>query len=257
MKTALTAVKDMFASITSADNCISPTLLYNEGWLVRLLFRAAATGIDCLPFRIEAESRWFSEVLLASAFPATEKATHADGVIGHYSFRGGTKAGLLLKAICSQFMVCEGKMFSPLSPGTTRAPKFGQAARTVACMATAIKLSDRPIESYKSLGFYVIAPASQISNRVFSKQMTKAGIRRQLEDRVAMHDGQQLAALKKWLEDWALPLVERMEVDCYSWETAIDKIEEADGSYGASLKEFYLQCRKYNYPERRGRKSIQ
>ena len=254
MKTALSEVQNILASITSPDNCVTPTLLYNEGWLVKLVLRAAATGIDCLPFQIEAKSRWFSEALLHSAFTATEGTTHGDGVIGHYSFNSGTKAGTVLEASCSQFIVCEAKMFSRLSPVTTRAKEFDQATRTVACMAIALWRSKRPIQSYKSLGFYVLAPASRIGEGVFSDQMAKAGIRRKLAERVAGHGGQpEHAALEQWLQEWALPLVEQMELDCYPWEAAIRKIAAVDAGYGASLHEFYQLCLEYNDRERRGR----
>jgi hypothetical protein len=249
MRTALSEVQNILGSITSAaDNCVTPTLLYNEGWLVKLVLRAAATGINCLPFQFEAKSKWFSEVLLRSAFPwKTESATHADAGIGHWSFDPNTKAGLLLDATCSQFVLCEAKMFSPLSKGTKYFPEWGQAARTVACMATALMEAKRLPQSYKSLALYVFAPASQIEKGVFSIQMAKDDIRQRIETRMAAHAGRpEHAGLERLRKEWALPLLDRMELDCYSWETAIGKIKAADASYGESLREFYQRCCLYN-----------
>jgi hypothetical protein len=261
--TALSEVQEILATITSGTNCVTPTLLYNEGWLAKLVLRTAAGGVSCLPFQFEPGSLWFSEVILTSIFSKRsrddehgETSTHADAVVGHYTFRDLTKAGMVLDTACSQLVVCEAKMFSALTPGTKRAPNFDQAARTVGCMAEALRQSARPIQSYKSLGFYVMAPASQINAGVFTDQMAKAGIRQKLVERVAMYKGQPPErALEKWLEEWALPLVDKMDVASYSWETAIDRIATVDVGYGASLDEFYRLCVKFNSREIQGSRS--
>ena len=243
----MSEVQDLLASITSENNCLTPTLLYNEGWLVKLVIRAAAGGIDCLTFSFEPQSRWFSEALLHSAFPGSEGTTHADCVIGHFSFGHQTKAGTLLESTCSQLVVCEAKMSSGLSSGTSRARDFDQAARSVASMAKALSRCKLPVDSYRSLGFYVLAPASQIHRGVFSEHMTKVGIKRKLTDRAAMHrDEAHYEELAQWLQDWALPLVDKMDLACFSWEDAIKRISAADASYGASLAEFYALCLRYN-----------
>lgn len=209
--------------------------------------RAAAGGIDCLPFSFEPHSRWFSEALLHSAFPGSEGSTHADCVIGHFSFGAQTKAGTVLEPTCSQLIVCEAKMLSGLSRGTTRARDFDQAARSVASMATALGRCNLSLDRYRSLGFYVLAPESQITKGVFSEHMTKVGIKRKLIERVAMHrDETRYPELAQWLQKWALPLVDRIELACFSWEDAIKRITAADACYGASLGEFYSLCLRYN-----------
>ncbi len=43
----------------------------------------------------------------------------------------------------TQFVVAEGKMYSPLSPGVTHARYFDQAARTVACIAEVLRRGKR------------------------------------------------------------------------------------------------------------------
>ena len=254
MKTALCDVQRIFESITSEGACIPGTLLYNEGWLLRLVLAAGSKGIDCLPFRFEPTARWFSEALLYSAFlprfrgdQLAESLTHADGVVGQFLFGPATKVGLGLESKCSQFVVCEAKMFSGLSAGTKRAPTFNQAARNVGCMAETLRRAGLPISLYKSLGFFVLAPASQIEDGVFSSQMTKGEIRNCLKERVRMYDGEsEHNELQKWLDEWALPLVDRMELSCRSWESVIDRVSAAHPEYGASLGEFYQLCLKYN-----------
>jgi hypothetical protein len=254
MKTALCEVQRIFESITAEGACIPGTLLYNEGWLLRLVLAAGSKGTDCLPFRFEPTARWFSEALLYSAFlprsrgdQLAESLTHADGVVGQFLFDAATKAGLVLDPKCSQFVVCEAKVFSGLSAGTKRAPTFDQAARNVGCMAETLRRAERPMSLYKSLGFFVLAPEAQIKDEVFSVQMDKDGIRGRLRQRVQMYDGQPTHIdLHKWLDEWAFPLVDRMELSCCSWESVIDRVSVTHPEYGASLREFYQLCLKYN-----------
>ena len=103
---------------------------------------------------------------------------------------------------------------------------------------------------YKSLGFFVLAPALQIEAGLFSGQMTKDGIRSRLVQRVQMYESEKAnyIELQKWLDEWALPLVDRIELSCCSWESVIDRVSVTHPEYGASLGEFYQLCVKYNAP---------
>lgn len=255
MKTALWEVQRILESITAGGACVPGTLLYNEGWLLRLVLAAGSDGIDCLPFRFEPTARWFSEALLYSAFlprfrgdELAESLTHADGVVGQFRFDAATKAGLVLEPECSQFVVCEAKVFSRLSAGTKRAPDFDQAARSVGCMAETLRRAARHPSLYKSLGFFVLAPESQIKGGTFSGQMSKEGIRKRLVDRAQMYGSasDRRNELQKWLDKWALPLVDRMELSCCSWESIISRVSAAQTEYGKSLSEFYQRCLTYN-----------
>jgi len=118
----------------------------------------------------------------------------------------------------------------------------------VGCIAETLRRAGRrPISLYNSLGFFVFAPAKQIEDGVFSKQMTKEGIRRRLLQRVQMYESESNhTELQKWLDEWALPLVERMELSCCPWESVIDRVSVTYPDYGASLCEFYKLCLKYN-----------
>lgn len=121
---------------------LPPTALYCEGWMLRLVLHAAQGGIPCLPFTFAAGARWFSEPSLYTAFAATsrsderaEKHTRADGVVGHFAFKRGTKTGLVLQEGATQFVVIEAKISSGLSAGVANAKTFNQATRNVACIA--------------------------------------------------------------------------------------------------------------------------
>ncbi|MFH0849227.1 MAG: hypothetical protein V1857_06975 [archaeon] len=97
------AIIDML-SVADTDTAVfPPTLLYNEGWMLRIVLSAAAKGISCLPFSFLPGSRWFSEALLYSPFLSrrqgdrlTETHTHVDGVVGHFKFVETTKTGFEL-----------------------------------------------------------------------------------------------------------------------------------------------------------------
>jgi hypothetical protein len=254
MKTAFCEVQRILETITTEGACIPGTLVYNEGWLLRLALATGSKGTYCLPFRFESTARWFSEALLYSAFlprfqgdRLAESLTHADGVVGQFLFSTATKAGLELERGCTQFVVCEAKVFSSLSAGVKWAPAFHQAARNVGCMAETLRRAGRPLSLYKSLGFFVFAPASQIEAGVFSSQMSRDGIRGCLEKRVQMYENESnRIELQMWLDKWAMPLVDCMELACWSWESLIDRVSVTDSEYGASLGEFYTLCLKYN-----------
>jgi hypothetical protein len=68
MNDVTATILEILASAESATPNIAPTVLYNEGWLLRLGLHTAARDVDCLPFRFARRSRWFSEALLHSAF---------------------------------------------------------------------------------------------------------------------------------------------------------------------------------------------
>jgi len=129
----------------SDDARFPPTDVFNEGWMLRLILDAVQSNDMDSDLRFLPQSRWYSEARLDSPFQPVarpdalgEGATRADGVIGHFTFREQTKAGLRLHAGASQFVVVEAKMFSNLSRGTKNALEYDQAARNVACMANTI-----------------------------------------------------------------------------------------------------------------------
>lgn len=227
-----------------------PTILYNEGWMLRIILSLQSEGIECLPFTFLSGARWFSEALIGSPFlhrwrgdRLAENVTHLDGVIGHFHFRSETKAGLLLTADSKQFVIIEAKVYAHLSKGTTNAPDYDQAARSIACIAWAIKQSNRTVEDFESLGFYVIAPLEQINRGIFSSQVSKSSIKEKVERRISAYSGddRKYAELQTWYEDSFIPTLRRIHLPpVYSWESAVDAIDEPD------VREFYNRCLRFN-----------
>ena len=242
----------MLEAADTNDAVFPPTILYDEGWMLRLILAVAATGIGCLPCSFAAGAKWYSEALLHSPFltrhhgdELAETYTHADGVVGHIRVRAGTKTGLEITPDGKQFVVLEAKMFSPLSAGTRRAPFYDQAARTVACMASTLEHSRKQIGDLESLGFYVLAPESQINQGVFAEQMTRESIMRKVQQRIAQYDDGK-GARREWFDNTFRPLVSRIDLACWSWENALKAIIEANPSEGNTIREFYDRCLIYN-----------
>jgi len=252
MDKALERICKMLGLAHTDSAVFPPTILYNEGWMLRILLSFQSGGVGGLPFNFLSGSKWFSEALIDSPFlsrfqgdPLAEGVTHLDGVIGHFNFRSGTKAGLVLTADSKQFVVIEAKMFAPLSRGTTNAPDYDQAARTVACIAWAIKQANRTVEDFESLGFYVIAPEKQINDGIFSSQISKSSIKEKVERRIIAYsdDYKKHDDLQIWYKDLFLPAIEHINIQCVAWEPIIDKIDEPD------IRDFYNRCLKFNKPQ--------
>jgi len=104
-----------------------PTLLYNEGWMLRLVldyYSNNSGSANELSF-ID-NSKWYSELLLPSPFSPRyrgdklgEGYTHADGVIGNFIIQNHGKGDIKLEKTVMQFKVIEAKKYSPLSKGTS------------------------------------------------------------------------------------------------------------------------------------------
>ena len=231
------------------ETVFPPTTLYKEGWMLRIVLSAQSEGIKCLPFTFLPGARWFSEALIDSPFlrrwrgdPLAENVTHLDGAIGHFYFRPGTKAGLIITADATQFDVTEAKMFAHFSPKVTNASYYDQAARNVACIAWAIGQADKPVADFESLGFYVVAPRVQIREGIFSSQISGSSIKKKVERRISAYSGdkRKYAELQTWYRDFFIPTLKHIEIDCVAWEDIVEAIDEPD------VREFYDRCLRFN-----------
>lgn len=228
---------------------LPPTLLYNEGWLLRLALDwfEHHPGVS-RPMSVPPGAHWYSEALLPTRFKATklgepnaESRTHADAVVGHVSLEPHTARGLVLNSGATHFVVLEAKLRSGLSPGTRNAPRYGQAARNVACMAEAIAVSDSPLPPAEmaALGFYVVAPEKQITKARIDKALMPAAIRDAVADRVVAYAD---PAYTRWFDAWFKPMLDCMTIDVISWEGVAEKIGGADADDGAAFESFYRRC---------------
>ena len=236
----------MLQSCTTQSPLFPPTILYNEGWLLRLVLDwFSAHRVSDHPLSFYDGSRWFSEALLPSAFlarpegdPLAEGWTHADGVVGHLAIGKKGKADTSLLQEATHFAVLEAKMLSGLSSGVKNASFYDQAARTVACIAEVISRAKRCPLAIPHLGFYVLAPQSQIERGVFAQAMDRDSIGQKVEKRVKQYTG----AKDEWHLEWFLPTFEQIEIGVVSWEELIATVREHDSADANSLKKFYDEC---------------
>ena len=183
-----------------------PTILYNEGWLLRMVVDwYSKSGITDHPLSFPKDGYWFSEARLPSAFlarfkgdPLAESHTNADGVIGHFTIGSKGKTDLELIPDATHFVVHEAKLYSGLSKWVTNAKYYDQAARNVACMAEVLKRGDCRPKTFSHLGFYVLAPQEQINSRTFCRLLNKQSIIDKVSRRVSSYKGEQ----DEWFKEW-------------------------------------------------------
>ena len=228
-----------------------PTDLYNEGWMLRLVldWLSSNPGIDH-DLAFATTDKWYSEALLPSAFlprvrgdKLAESWTHADGVIGDFVIGADREGDLSLVKGASRILVTEAKMFSKLSSGVKNAAYFNQAARNVACIAEVICRAQISPSSLEKIGFFVIAPESQIKDGVFAEHLAPESIRSIVRRRVSEY---QEPEKDKWLADWFIPTLEKIRIREVSWEELCGLINQSDSAFGAQIDAFYGKCLEFN-----------
>lgn len=243
-------ITSMLSRCASKNTLFPPTDLYNETWMLRLIFNwfSQHPSVDH-HLSFQDDSICFSEALLPSTFlpryrgdKYSESWTHADGVIGQFEIGNQGRVDLSLKKNATQLVVCEAKMFSRLSSRTINAPYYNQAARSVACFAEVLKRAKRHLKDLKKAGFYVIAPKEQIQNNVFGDFISPSYIRHIVEKRVREYDEPK----DKWFKDWFIPTIENIDIRTICWEEIIIFINSIDHVYGESLESFYDHCLEFN-----------
>jgi hypothetical protein len=244
------AIYALIDATESEPHRFPPTLLYNEGWMLRLVldwFNTHETQGHPLSFRPGAT--WFSEALLPSPFRArhrgdrrAETRTHADGIIGHIAIGTAGKADVELLPNAKHFVAVEAKVHSPLKGGTRNAPTFDQAARSVACIAEVLSRAGRRPEQMDSLAFLVAAPQANLDKGAIAAKLEKSSIEAAVRSRAQAFSPE----LDLWLEQWFRPTLERITILPLSWERLISDIRGLDEATGEALDTFYKKCLEYN-----------
>lgn len=242
----------MIARAHTEDRVMPPTALYNEGWLLRsALDWFADRPVATHPaLSVPHSARWYSEALLASPFlarwrgdPLAETYTHADGAVGQFRIGDAGGGDLALDHDASHFVILEAKLGSKLSAGIKNAPGYDQAARSVACMAHSLAAAGRRASHVDVLGFFVVAPASQIKDGVFDEHTSKESVREKVSLRVSAYND---AGLDAWLANWFLPMLERMTLAALSWESVVAAIAQKEPQAGQAIAQFYQRYLAFN-----------
>ena len=235
------------------DSNIPPTLLYNEGWMLRIILQQIKEkGIihNDLSFP-DNNIDWFSEALLPSPFLARsrgdilyETMTHADGVVGKFNIGKKNKGGLTLKDSCDFFYVTEAKMYSKLATGTKYSNNYNQAARYVSCIAKLIYDNKTiQIDKFKKLAFYVLLPEEQIKLEPTFKSLTdKDNIKNTIKNRISHYpsDDSKKKEIFEWINSNLNNFIDKLEVKLITWE------ELVENSNDITINTFYEKCKNYN-----------
>ena len=249
---AIDLIVNMLKDLGPSTGCLPSTYLYNEGWMLRLILQSAADGLcgDLIPWN-PAVDQWASEAMLATPFSeskgkAFERLTNADGVVGNFTWQPGCRAALRLNKTPCRFEVFEAKMFSSLSKGVKATPWYDQAVRNVACIAHAVhEASIRPDDFENCrLGFWLIAPKSQIEAGLFDLQMSADSMRTKIEMRIDQFHGDAREQLNFWKLETFGPVLDHLfntkRIGCLSWEELIESINCE--SRKNAIREFYERC---------------
>jgi len=244
------SIRALIDATESEPHRFPPTLLYNEGWMLRLVLDWFNTHeAQGHPLSFHAGATCFSEALLPSPFRArhrgdrrAETRTHADGIIGHIDVGSVGKANAKLLSDATQFVVVEAKIHSPLSGGTRNAPTFDQAARSVACIAEILNRAGRRPDRMDSLAFLVAAPQANLEKGAIAAKLETSTIEAAVRSRAQAFSPE----LDPWLEGWFLPTLERITILSLAWERLISDIGALDLSAGQELTWFYEKCPEYN-----------
>jgi hypothetical protein len=250
----LDRIGELLRTAHGDERTFPATIFYNEGWLLRLAIDwFSRTKAPDHALSVSNGSRWFSEALLPSQFlgdrrgdPHAEGWTHADAVIGHVTIGSTALANVALVGGASQFVVVEAKLFSPLSKGVRNARYFDQAARNVCCMAQVLSQSSVRPDRFRALGFYVIAPSEQVGRNLFASEMSKSSIQSKVSQRISEFPSPRREEKARWYEEWFLPTLARIEIECLTWEDALNWINSRDETFGVGLSAFYTDCIRFN-----------
>ena len=226
-----------------APKCLFPeTLIFNEGWLLRLVLREWLAGsggsqLGFLPFPDGVTA--YSEGQLYTPFRGgshPERNTHVDGIVGDFSITD-TKSGIVLKSDFRYVAAFEAKLFSRIESGVKNAPDFDQVSRTAACLINSILLAE-PQASYSAHLVVLYAKDNRHINRAaYGRDCIEQNISRRLQPFTATEE--RSAAIVRFSAGWK-DVLERLQIHFFTWEEVLAGI----GSDG--LLEFYKLCRRFN-----------
>lgn len=222
---------------------ISPTILYNEGWMTRLLVEVSINAQLQLPdVDFGSIGYWYSEGLISSPFlprsrqdNLAEGYTHTDIALGDFRVDSANRGDITIEGATGVFGVIEAKMGSQLSAGTKNAEEYDQASRNLACIAF------NTMSTEHRIFFGVVAPRKKIEEYGMDKQVSVSRMVEKIARRFDMYDADsEVHALKERVLDRA------RQCSCFviSYESWIDALANHDAH--ADIEDFKNQCYRFN-----------
>jgi len=219
----------------------NPTLIFNEGWLLRAVLRQwkltpDKSRLPFLPF--PAETKVYSEGQMYSPFAPRQRGdklaeahTHVDGIVGDFSI-GATKSGIEVSADCRYLVVFEAKLYSPIAGGISNAPGYDQVSRTVGCVINSLLRAGCPGPC--SAHLVVLYPTDHAG--INPARYNKSYLEHQIAARVESFG---LAPSSAFARGWRAAL-DTVRLSFVTWEDVLAEIGNDP------LNQFYQYCRRFN-----------
>ena len=224
---------------------INPTIIYNEGWMIRLLVEESKrTGLTVRNLDFSKVNNWTSEAQISSPFEGAElkkhkkneTKTHTDIILGDFLTKYGKSTEIEIKTSVKVLGIIEAKMGSNLSTGIKNATEYNQASRSICCLA------HMTIESPEcEIFFVIVAPETKIEKSKFEKQI--GAVKDEIKNRFK-EIGKEIERFSKEYTDEIEKKVENCKKTIISYEDWINEIKDNDVK--SELNKFYDKCKKYN-----------
>jgi len=230
---------DKIRALNSLSEGINPTIIYNEGWMIRLLVIESMIEklkINKIDFGLLASKNWSSEALITSPFVETkenkEGYTHADIILGDFSVNYNERGDVKLSDSPDVLGIIEAKMGSNLSQGTSNAKDiYNQASRNVCCLSYVTRRNPNC-----EIFFVVAAPKVTINKHSIERQVKRENILLQIEKRFQHSKETYLPEIKNQVEKCKLVII--------SYEDWLKELRNS--KVQKMLGDFYIKCLKYN-----------
>jgi hypothetical protein len=240
-------VSRMLKRCNTEGTNICPTILYNEGWMTRLLVEVSLSAkLKLSHIDFGSIRHWYSEGLLSSPFLArsqrdklAEGYTHADMALGDFHVDASNRGDISITGTTGIFGVIEAKMGSQLSHSTKNAPSYDQASRNLACIAF------NTLSTNHNIFFAVAAPQQKIEKYKFEEQVNISKMIEKIEKRFDMYKENDKENDKVYaLKEQVLQRARTCRCFVVSYETWIEALSEYD--IHPYFNEFLNQCYRFN-----------
>jgi hypothetical protein len=244
LSSVLDRIMALLQSCSTDSPLLPPATLYNANWLLRLVIDwFVQHPLPDHALRVSPDACWYAGPRLPTVFEKrhqgdslAEKRPRVDGAIGHFDVQNDH---LALHRDARHFVTLLAALADPLPPGIDKARYFDRAASCVAGMAEALHLANRYPPDVAYLGFYVVAPHTQILHGVFAEPLSRESLRQKGKQRVEAYGAKRK---QQWYHEWLVPAVQHVELAALSWESLIDTIRQHDPLSAAALDQFYARC---------------
>jgi len=236
-------ISRILSRCSTNDTNICPTILYNEGWMTRLLVEVSIEAqLKLAHIDFSSIRHWYSEGLLSSPFLArnrqdnlAEGYTHVDMALGDFHVDSSNRGDISIDGTDGIFGVIEAKMGSQLSAGTKNAPDYDQASRNLACIAF------NTLSTSHNIFFAVAAPQQKIDEYDIEEKVNVSRMVNKIAQRFEMYDsGSTVHALKEHVLERAR-LCTCLTLSYESWIGALKGHEAYP-----YLDEFKNHCYRFN-----------